>query len=77
MAEGIPFIELTQWDHQKLYALKGAVVGAGIRALTGIEMPLFEKERFQRGAVSNQVSRALFPSHEQAYRDEFQRQFCG
>lgn len=26
VAEGIPFIDLTNWDHQKLYQLKGAVV---------------------------------------------------
>ena len=26
VAEGIPFIELTNWDHEKLYALKGEVV---------------------------------------------------
>ncbi len=76
VAEGVPFIELTQWDHQKLYALKGAVVGAGVRAVTGLQMPLFDKERFQRGAVSGQVSRSLFPSLEQEYRDEFQKQFC-
>jgi asparagine synthase (glutamine-hydrolysing) len=76
VAEGIPFIELTAWDHEKLYGLKGAVVRAGIRALTGIEMPVFDKQRFQHGAVSQPVSRQLFPTHEQEYRDEFQRQFA-
>ncbi len=76
IAEGIPFIELTDWDHGKLYALKGAVVRAGILALTGLEMPIFEKQRFQHGAVSKNVSRGLFPAREQDYRDEFQRQFA-
>ena len=76
VAEGIPFIELTDWDHAKLYGLKGAVVRAGVRNLTGIEMPTFEKERFQRGAVSHQVTRDLFPTTEQEYRDEFLRQFA-
>jgi len=76
VAEGIPFIELTDWDHGKLYGLKGAVVRAGVQALTGIEMPAFEKERFQRGAVSHHVTRDLFPKTEQEYRDEFLRQFA-
>jgi asparagine synthase (glutamine-hydrolysing) len=76
VAEGIPFIELTDWDHGKLYGLKGAVVRAGIRALTGLEMPAFDKLRFQHGAVSQPVSRNLFPINEQDYRDEFQRQFA-
>ena len=33
VAEGIPFIELTGWDHEKLYALKGEVVRRGVEAL--------------------------------------------
>ncbi len=52
VAERIPFIELTQWDHQKLYALKGQIVSRGIRAVTGLEMPIFEKRRFQHGVGS-------------------------
>ena len=76
VAEGIPFIELTDWDHSKLYGLKGAVVRAGVRALTGLEMPIFDKQRFQHGAVSLPASRNLFPASEQEYRDEFQRQFA-
>lgn len=75
VAEGIPFIELTQWDHGKLYQLKGDVVRAGIKSLTGIEMPVFDKARFQRGALSHQVTRALFPKSEQEYRTEFAKQF--
>lgn len=75
VAEGIPFIELTDWKHGKLYQLKGAVVGAGCQAITGLSMPVFDKERFQHGAVSSQVVRELFPKHAQDYRDEFQRQF--
>ena len=34
IAEGIPFIELTDWDHEKLYELKGRIVASGIKALT-------------------------------------------
>jgi asparagine synthase (glutamine-hydrolysing) len=51
VAEGIPFIELTNWDHVKLYALKGKVVSEGIEAVTGMHMPIFEKRRFQDGAA--------------------------
>jgi asparagine synthase (glutamine-hydrolysing) len=51
VAEGIPFIDLTDWDHEKLYALKGQVVASGIEAVTGMHMPIFEKCRFQDGAA--------------------------
>ena len=71
VAEGIPFIELTQWDHKQLYALKGEVVHRGIKALTGLEMPVFEKRRFQHGAVDENGFTALFPEHEVAYRSAF------
>lgn len=75
VAEGIPFIELTQWDHEKLYALKGQVVSAGIKAITGMNMPVYPKQRFQKGATTAERFIELFPSDEAAYRDEFQRQF--
>jgi len=71
IAEGIPFIELTGWDHQKLYALKGQVVASGIKAITGMEMPVFEKRRFQHGAVSRDEFHARFPKKELDYRKEF------
>jgi asparagine synthase (glutamine-hydrolysing) len=68
VAEGIPFIELTNWDHAKLYALKGDVVGRGVRRVTGLELPVFEKRRFQEGAATTSVTSRLFPAHEAAYR---------
>ncbi len=71
IAEGIPFIELTGWDHEKLYALKGQVVASGVKAITGMEMPVFEKRRFQHGAASRDTFRANFPEKEQAYRKAF------
>ncbi|MFK7735093.1 MAG: asparagine synthase-related protein [Pirellulaceae bacterium] len=76
VAEGIPFIDLTQWDHEALYSLKGQVVASGIKALTGIDMPINEKRRFQQGAVDSDRFSELFPTDEAAYRDEFNRQFC-
>lgn len=71
VAEGIPFIDLTEWDHERLYALKGDVVSRGIRALTGMDMPVFEKRRFQRGAIGTAEFEALFPNQEAAYRAAF------
>ena len=71
IAEGIPFIELTDWDHEKLYALKGQVVASGVKAITGMEMPAFEKRRFQHGATSSEAFHSHFPEKELDYRKEF------
>jgi asparagine synthase (glutamine-hydrolysing) len=73
IAEGIPFIELTDWDHQRLYALKGDVVARGVEQITGVKMPIFEKRRFQHGAVKASRFAQLFPTGEQEYRDAFAR----
>lgn len=71
VSEGIPFIELTDWDQQKLYDLKGQVVRSGIEQVTGFTMPVFEKRRFQRGAAADSTFDRLFPIGEQAYREAF------
>lgn len=71
VAEGIPFIDLTGWDHEKLYNLKGQVVASGIRAITGMDMPVFEKRRFQHGATSGETFRSQFPEKEIDYRKAF------
>ncbi|HSG71225.1 MAG TPA: asparagine synthase-related protein [Planctomycetaceae bacterium] len=71
VAEGIPFIELTVWDHEKLYSLKGEIVRRGVKTLTGFEMPTFEKCRFQHGAIDEQGFRALFPAQDSEYRRAF------
>lgn len=73
IAEAVPFVALTDWDHKKLYALKGQIVASGIRQVTGVEMPVFEKRRFQHGAVDEETFNRLFPKDEQSYRDEFAR----
>lgn len=75
VAEGIPFIELTEWDHKKLYELKGEVVRRGVEAVTGITMPVFEKCRFQHGAAGRQTFASTFPEKERAYRDTFAEVF--
>ncbi len=71
VAEGIPFIELTGWAHESLYALKGRVVAAGIQAVTGLDMPIFPKRRFQHGATGR--ASGFFPAGARAYRQIFQR----
>ena len=71
VAEGIPFIELTGWEHDRLYALKGDIVRRGVRAVTGLEMPVFEKRRFQQGATTDGGFAELFPREVGAYRQAF------
>ncbi|MDB5337891.1 MAG: Asparagine synthase [Planctomycetaceae bacterium] len=71
VAEGIPFIELTNWDHEKLYALKGEIVRRGVLAVTGLAMPTFPKRRFQHGAADQSQFAALFPSEQAVYRQVF------
>lgn len=71
VAEGIPFIDLTDWETPKLYQLKGEIVRRGVQAVTGVEMPVFEKRRFQRGAISEDGFRSLFPESEIEYRQAF------
>ncbi len=71
VAEAIPFAELTQGDHQALYALKGEIARRGIAKLTGIELPIFPKRRFQHGAVSETLAAERFTVPQAAYRRHF------
>jgi asparagine synthase (glutamine-hydrolysing) len=71
VAEAIPFIKLTNYSVEKLYALKGEVVARGVRALTGIEMPVFPKRRFQHGAIPREALQARLPWREAEYRKKF------
>ena len=71
VAEGIPFAALTQYDVPALYSLKGEIVGRGVRALTGRDMPIFPKRRFQHGAVPEPVLRDRIGAAEREYRRRF------
>ncbi|MBI2948762.1 MAG: asparagine synthetase B family protein [Verrucomicrobia bacterium] len=71
VAEGIPFITLTNYDTEKLYALKGEIVSRGIKAVTGLKMPVFPKRRFQHGALEKEKLRQRFPETETSYRTAF------
>lgn len=77
VAEGIPFIELTNWNEETLYSLKGDIVQRGIRALTGMEMPVFEKRRFQQGALGENLFGKLFSEDELEYRRYFNSLYAG
>jgi asparagine synthase (glutamine-hydrolysing) len=67
-AEGIPFIELTGHDVNKLYSLKGEIVSRGVKAITGLDMPVFPKRRFQHGALPKEKLRLRLPEQEVIYR---------
>jgi asparagine synthase (glutamine-hydrolysing) len=71
VAEGIPFIELTDWQHDRLYGLKGEIVRRGVQAVTGLSMSVFEKRRFQRGAIDEQTFADRFPTDPDIYRNTF------
>jgi len=71
VAEGIPFIALTDYDQERLYALKGEIVSRGIAAITGLKMPVFPKRRFQHGAVPVEHLRKHLPAREADVRKEF------
>ena len=76
VAEGIPFIELTDWDHHRLYALKGEIVRRGVAAVTGLTMPTFEKRRFQHGAALPETFSARFPADPTVYRQAFAEMYA-
>lgn len=71
LAEAIPFIELTDWSHERLYDLKGRIVAHGVHSVTGLEMPVFEKRRFQHGIAPGDATAAVFPAEEAPYRKLF------
>ena len=68
VAEGIPFTALTSMSVEKLYSLKGEIVSRGVKAITGFDMPIFPKRRFQHGALPREQLRRHLPDQESAYR---------
>jgi len=71
IAEGIPFAALTQYDVPTLYSLKGEIVRRGVKAVTGIDMPVFPKRRFQHGAMPAHAMRQTLTGSEAEYRRAF------
>ncbi len=72
VAEGIPFIEITDWSQEELYKLKGEIVSAGVKTITGMDMPVFEKRRFQHGVSDMKTFHSTFPEQDMVYRKAFQ-----
>src|SRR2546423_12508619 len=72
VAEAIPFAELTEGSHERLYAPKGEIVSRGVSSVLGLEMPVFPKRRFQHGSVSAKDVARLFPQNESRYRRHFE-----
>ena len=71
VAEGIPFATLTRYDVPTLYSLKGDIVGRGVKEVTGMDMPIFPKRRFQHGAMPPDSLHARIGRDERAYRQTF------
>ncbi|HTY85133.1 MAG TPA: asparagine synthase-related protein [Silvibacterium sp.] len=71
VAEAIPFIELTNYDVARLYELKGEIVSRGVAAVTGLQMPVFPKRRFQHGALPVEALESRLPYQEAEYRKRF------
>lgn len=76
IAEGVPFAELTSYDVPTLYSLKGEIVRRGVKAVTGIDMPIFPKRRFQHGAASIDAMRQKLDRSERDYRHVFERLYA-
>ncbi len=76
VAEAIPFAALTGGSHAQLYALKGEVVRRGVAAVTGLEMPVYEKRRFQDGATSDEARMSRLGHDAETYRRHFLDLYC-
>jgi len=68
VAEAIPFTTLTGMSVEKLYALKGEIVSRGVKAITGFDLPVFPKRRFQHGALPKENLQRHLPANEAVYR---------
>ncbi len=71
VAEAVPFIDLTDYNVERLYELKGEIVSRGVAAVTGMTMPVFPKRRFQHGALPAEALRLRLPYREAEYRKQF------
>jgi asparagine synthase (glutamine-hydrolysing) len=71
VSEAIPFADLTQGSHEKLYALKGDLLSRGVRQVLGRDLPIFPKRRFQHGAISATGFQQHLAGDESQYRSHF------
>lgn len=71
VAEGIPFATLSGMSVDRLYSLKGEVARRGMKAVFGVDMPIFEKRRFQHGAIPVDGLRRRLGNLETDYRRQY------
>jgi asparagine synthase (glutamine-hydrolysing) len=71
VAEAIPFAALTGYEVPRLYALKGEIVRRGVKAVTGFDMPVYAKRRFQHGTMPIEQLRHRLGDDERAFRRAF------
>jgi len=76
LAAGVSPTALTGYDVPSLYALKGEVVRRGMKAITGLDMPVFPKRRFQHGAASADAMRQRLGFSERDCRQRFERMYA-
>ena len=72
VAEAIPFAELAGGSTERLYALKGEIVRRGVRAVLGLDLPVYPKRRFQDGSMAPGGAARWTPGDEARYRRHFQ-----
>ena len=75
VAEAIPFIQLTDYNVERLYQLKGEIVSRGVATVTNIRMKVFDKRRFQHGALPVESMHQRLPLKEADYRKYFLAQY--
>ena len=56
-AAAIPFEQILGGSTERLYSLKADVVRAGVKSVTGIDMPVYPKRRFQDGVGGESYKR--------------------
>jgi asparagine synthase (glutamine-hydrolysing) len=76
VAEAIPFARLTGYDTASLYAVKGEIVRRGVKAVLGVDMPVFPKRRFQHGALPQTAMRSRLAGDERSYRQAFHSMYA-
>jgi asparagine synthase (glutamine-hydrolysing) len=62
---------LTGYDVPTLYSLKGEIVRRGVKTVTGLDMPVYPKRRFQHGALPADAMRIRLGGDERTYRRAF------
>jgi asparagine synthase (glutamine-hydrolysing) len=71
IAEAIPFDALSESSVDRLYSLKGEIISCGVKAITGVDMPIFPKRRFQHGTMPKDRLHSRLPNEELVYRRQF------